>query len=225
MAFYNKTGNRLHTIYTAATPEYGKESFFVRFERDIAHIKHLYPKVQYIGIADGAKDNWPFLEKHTEIQITDFWHATEYLGKAANVIYKGKAKMEERTKWLDDRCHKLKHNHGAASRILREMETFKTNLKISKEDYKILVSSITYFKNQKQRMTYAKNVNSQLPIGSGVTEAACKLIVKQRLCCSGMKWKDRGASIVLALRTLSYTNKRWPQFWGKINQYGSSLAA
>ncbi len=41
------------------------------------------------------------------------------------------------------------------------------------------------------------------PIGSGVTEAACKVIVKQRLCCSGMKWKESGAAAVLSLRCLT----------------------
>ena len=62
-------------------------------------------------------------------------------------------------------------------------------------------------------------------IGSGVTEAACKVIVKQRLCESGMKWKNKGASIVLSLRTLVYSETHWNQFWGKISQYGFPMAA
>ncbi len=37
-----------------------------------------------------------------------------------------------------------------------------------------------------------------LPIGSGVTEAACKSVVKERLCGSGMKWSSRGAGEVIA---------------------------
>ncbi len=46
------------------------------------------------------------------------------------------------------------------------------------------------------------------PIGSGVREAACKVIVKQRLCGSGMKWTEGGGAVVLSLRTLSYTARR-----------------
>jgi hypothetical protein len=68
-------------------------------------------------------------------------------------------------------------------------------------------------------MRYYSLVNQALPIGSGVTEAACKMIVKQRLCQSGMKWNEKGASIILSLRTLERSN-RWEQFWGKVNQYG-----
>ncbi len=68
-------------------------------------------------------------------------------------------------------------------------------------------------------MDYASLVAQDLPIGSGVTEAACKIIVKQRLCQSGMKWRQKGASIILSLRTLERSN-RWEQFWGKVSQYG-----
>src|SRR4051812_2426022 len=55
------------------------------------------------------------------------------------------------------------------------------------------------------RMDYASRVAANEPIGSGVTEAACKVIVKQRLCGSGMKWTEGGVVAVLSLRTLSYT--------------------
>ena len=68
-------------------------------------------------------------------------------------------------------------------------------------------------------------VESKVPIGSGVTEAACKVLVKQRLCGSGMKWKEPGAAAVLSLRCLTYTTERWSQFWGRIDQYGFPVAA
>ncbi len=49
--------------------------------------------------------------------------------------------------------------------------------------------AITYFANHQHQMNYARYRAKRFPIGSGVTEAACKTLVKQRLCCSGMKWK------------------------------------
>ena len=74
-------------------------------------------------------------------------------------------------------------------------------------------------------MNYALHLEQNLPLGSGVTEAACKTIVKQRLCCSGMKWQEAGAAIVLSLRTLVHSRGRWEQFWSKIDQYGFPVAA
>jgi len=79
------------------------------------------------------------------------------------------------------------------------------------------------YTNNYHRMDYAYNVSKNIPIGSGVTEAACKVIVKQRLCNSGMKWTRHGAGIILKLRTMIYTAKQWSMFWNKINQYGLSF--
>ncbi len=221
IAFFDKTGERQHTTYTAATPEYGKERFLDRFEQEIEKVKALYPKVDYAGLADGAKCNWLFLEKHTGTQTLDFWHVTEYLGKAANVMYRGKRKEAEKAAWLDQSCHKLKHSIGSATRLLNEMLTYHEEHDMPQEQRNTLESVITYFTNNKSKMKYAQNMKKHLPIGSGVTEAACKVIVKQRLCGSAMKWKDTGAAAVLSLRCINYSKGRWSQFWQKVNQYGA----
>jgi len=44
-------------------------------------------------------------------------------------------------------------------------------------------------------MNDASCVTQNLAIGSGVTKAACKVIVKQRVC-DGMKGGTRGAAVV-----------------------------
>jgi hypothetical protein len=79
IGFYDAEGDRQHTIYLAATPEYGKATFLDRMEREIARVKAAYPGARYVGLADGAKGNWEFLGRHTETQVIDFWHAAEYL--------------------------------------------------------------------------------------------------------------------------------------------------
>jgi hypothetical protein len=221
VALYTSTGERLHTIYIGATPEYGKETFITRMEQEIARVRSLFPDATYVGIADGAKDNWPFLKKHTDRQLLDFYHASEYLTKVADSVFKDKA---ERKAWLDDACHRLKHNRTGPAALLREMKDFRSR-HIGPERRELLEDAITYFTNQKKIMKYAEHLDDNLPIGSGVTEAACKLIVKQRLGGSGMRWKEKGAAAVLSLRTLSYTEGRWEQFWQKIDTQGYVLAA
>lgn len=71
-------------------------------------------------------------------------------------------------------------------------------------------------------MSYSYHVANDLPIGSGVTEAACKVLIKQRMCQSGSRWKDQGASCVLALRSLKLTKGRWKQFWNYIMRHGAT---
>jgi hypothetical protein len=219
LGLYGKDGKRLHTTYLAASPEYGKETFLKRLEQEIVRIKGVYPDVQYMGLADGAKGNWEFLERHTASQLVDFWHATEYLGKAAAVLFRGQAKTQ--AVWMEDRCHRLKHQARAAGALVKELRKLAQERPWAKKAEEV-TRAITYFQNQnkKGRMNYADYVAASVPIGSGVTEAACKLIIKQRLCGSGMKWKDEGAAAVLSLRCLSYTTNRWDQFWKKIDRYG-----
>lgn len=218
IALFNRSGERLHTIYIGASPEYGKETFYARMTREIEHVQSLYPNATYIGIADGAEDNWSFLKQFASMLVTDFWHATQYLSNASEAIFLS-SREEERKEWLEQKCHNLKHKRGAASRILNELKTFSSKRKnYSKENKDKIKKAVSYFTNQKNRMKYYAQVSLNLPIGSGVTEAACKSIVKQRLCRSGMKWTDKGAATVLSLRTLERSN-RWEQFWNKIDQY------
>jgi len=224
ISFYDDEGERQHTIYLAATPEYGKATFQERLEREVLHVKEKYPDVKCVGIADGAKCNWEFLERHTQSQVVDFWHAAKYLGEAAAVIYRSQAGMREA--WLETSCHTLKHEPGGAATILKQLKTLAAARPWAK-DHEDVQSAITYFENQSKagRMDYASHVLRKEPIGSGVTEAACKVIVKQRLCCSGMKWKEKGAAAVLSLRCLNQTEDRWAQFWGKIDRWGFPVAA
>jgi hypothetical protein len=88
-----------------------------------------------------------------------------------------------------------------------------------------LQEAITYFSNHHQQMNYAERRAEKLPIGSGVTEAACKTLVKMRLCKTGAKWKEQGAAAVLSLRSLVYTEGRWQQFWAKVDRYGFPVTA
>jgi hypothetical protein len=222
LALYDCQGERQHTLYLGATPAYGKARFFERMAREIGHLKHLYPKATYVGIADGAKANWEFLKQHTTTQVLDFYHAAGYLADAALCAFPERA--TDCAQWLEERCHDLKHNQGAASRILKELEGLRAK-PLSESMREKLESAITYFRNHKHQMHYARYHAQHLPIGSGVTEAACKTLVKQRLCRSRMKWREKGASLVLTLRALVLTKDRWKQFWSKINHYGFPLAA
>jgi hypothetical protein len=221
LSLYDCHGERQHTLYLGEAPEYGKACFEERFEREIQRIKARYPDALYLGIADGAKDNWTFLEQHTKRQLVDFYHVTEYLAKAVYAVYPKKNTQAKRKQWLSERCSQLKHEKNSAQTILDELKAI-TDTKLPKSIKDDLEATITYFSNNitKDRMNYAQHVEEQLPIGSGVTEAACKTLVKQRLCGSGMRWKNKGAKVVLSLRALVQTTNRWQQFWEKIIQFG-----
>jgi hypothetical protein len=217
ISLYDWEGERLHTIYVAATPEYGKETFQQRLDREIKHVQGLYPKARLTAVADGASDNWDFLGRYTDDGCVDFHHAAGYLSGAAKAAHP--SSFRQREEWLEERCHRLKHRAGAAAALRAELEGL-LGRELSESAREDLEKAVSYFRNQQGRMDYAWRVRSGLPIGSGVTEAACKTLVKMRLCRSGAKWREQGAAFVLSLRTLSYTPGRWEQFWTKIDRYG-----
>ena len=216
----NKEYQTPYTIYVGEPPEYGKLNFMNRLEKEIEKINVRYPNAEYIGIADGARNNWPFLEKHTDKQLLDFYHVTEYLSKCSYAAFPQKTGKPERAQWLNERCYELKHDKDAPQDIFNELKKFKRKRKLSEEIRADLLAAITYFENNLHRMNYAEHTQNNLPIGSGITEAACKTLIKQRFCRSGMRWKNGGIKTVLRLRELTQTEGRWPQLWQKINQYG-----
>lgn len=222
ISLYDRLGERQQTIYIGATPEYGKALFLERLKREIEHTQARYPEATYLGIAEGALSNWQFLEQHTSEQILDFYHASGYLGAVAVAYYPDDVKQQ--SEWLDKSCHQLKHEVGAAQSLYRDMKKLAQKKTHSKAHAEKLDAAVTYFRNHVDQMDYATYLSHHYPIGSGVTEEACKTVIKQRLCCSGMRWKEEGAAVILSLRTLVLTPTRWTQFWNKLNQYGFDLA-
>ena len=222
--FYTRAGERLHTVYTAATPEYGKLTFFERFDRELDRAKAACPEARYVGLADGAKDNWLYLDAVTSEQVVDFYHVTTYLWAAAEALFaRGGASLRPR---VDDRLRRLKHEKDAAAALIADMEA--RGAALGKErPPEAVEKALTYLRNQAKggRLNYAELAERNIPIGSGATEAACKVLVKQRLCGSGMKWKEAGAAAVLSVRCLTYTTGRWSQFWRRIDRDGFPVAA
>jgi hypothetical protein len=215
IALYDAAGERLHTTYIAQAPERGKAAFYEKMERELSAITARFPQARKAAVADGARDHWAWLEERSTWQIVDFWHVSEYLSAAAPAMKRGRSEQEI---WLAQACHRLKHESGAAASLQEEMgKTFDSAKGAGRQ---ALEKAISYFRTHLPRMNYAVHVAMGLPIGSGVTEAACKSVVKERMSGSGMKWTSFGAQHILALRTLIKTEGRWPQFWSKLSRFG-----
>lgn len=216
IGLYNESGERLQTLYTGCVPEHGKETFDQVFGQQIEQTLSRYPQANCTAVADGAADNWTFLEQYTTTKIIDFWHATEYLSEYSKVAYQN---PEQREAWLEKNCHELKHQQGAAKKILEEMSEYAQDHSISDKLHPV-VRAVTYFTNHEEKMHYAQNVEKGLPIGSGIVEAGCKTLVKQRFCQSGARWYRPTMEHLLMARSLILTKGRWNQFWNKIDRYG-----
>ena len=107
-------------------------------------------------MADGAKDNWTFLKQYTLHQVLDFYHAREYISKAASAIF-GRDKINKKI-WEENFSHDLKHKQGAASRFLKELEIQRAHLdnKNFIERDEEVRQVITYYENHKNKIIFCK---------------------------------------------------------------------
>src|SRR5947209_9934140 len=145
IGFSDAQGDRQHTIYLAATPEYGKAKFLDRMEREIGGVKAAYPEARYVGLADGAKGNWEFLGRHTGTQVIDFWHAAEYLSDAGDALFA--RSPDAKRAWLEASCHRLKHEPGAARQLIKDFRRMAARKGVS-AGHEGVAAAITYFTNQ-----------------------------------------------------------------------------
>lgn len=219
IALYDGAGERLETIYLGQAPQCGKAEFLDRLDGEWQRVCQIYPAARRVGLSDGARDYEPWLAARTHWQILDFYHATGYLAGAAAGL---RRKPLERALWLEEACHALKHESGAAARLAGEIAAQVQAGSRTRGAAQALAAASGYLEHNIARMNYAAFQAMQFPIGSGVTEAACKTLVKQRLCGSGMKWTRRGAQTVLTLRALLLSTSRWASLWTSLDKHGMS---
>ncbi len=220
ISLYDGAGERLETIYLGQAPEMGKAQFLARLDEEWRRIIQRYPAARRVGLSDGARDYEPWLAARTTWQILDFYHASGYLAGAAPGLQRP---PRARTEWLDEACHGLKHEPGGAARLAAELAAGVQAGSRTRGAAPALAAASGYFAHNLERMNYPVFRAMAFPIGSGVTEAACKTLVKQRLCGSGMKWTRSGAQTVLTLRAILLSTSRWSSLWTYLDQHGFSL--
>lgn len=219
ITLYDAAGERLGSIYTATAPpedkSEGKSAFWAAMEREVAAIKEHYPQAAYMGLSDGEADFVPWLRHHTQRLVLDFYHASGYLCAAAGAFAHERPKGEDKDWWSQEACSHLKHDEGAAAGLLEVLEErLESQRRMSRADREAVEKAATYFRNNIDRMDYAACVAAGLPIGSGVTEAGCKLLVKKRLCGPGMTWGFKMAGHLLKLRAVAHSaGERWNALW------------
>ena len=214
---YDRQGERLESFYIAQAPEEGKITFFARADREVATLKKYYPQAIWVGISDGAADLRPELEKHCHQLILDFFHLSEYLAKVSPSMARGKQRPEQ---WTEQTLTRLKKESGAAEAIYRELKARQNKAGLGPDAAEQLRKTIGYLENNIDRTDYAEALAEHFPIGSGVTEAACKSIVKERFCGSGMKWTRTKLQNLLTIRSLVKSSGRWDQFWARFMTIG-----
>jgi hypothetical protein len=165
---------------------------------------------QWIALSDGGNGLDDFLDVNfpRAVRILDFQHVAGHLSDLAKLIHPGKAAEKLAAAW----CHTAKHAGGT---ILLKVLT-RLDVKKMTEDARIKHASvIEYVGKNLHRMDYPEYLRRGWQIATGAVESACKTVVNQRLCMSGMRWGEEGSDAVAHLRALYRSDAdQWDGFWG-----------
>ena len=166
---------------------------------------------QQIALSDGGAGLEAFFKRFfpKAVCILDFYHAKEHLVELAGALYVNDEPA--RQTWLDDICHRLKHEGG---RIVRQCLESIDLIDASAAVREVHRQQLQYFRNHEHRMDYPAYVRNGWQIGSGPVESACKTVVGNRLKGGGMRWGENGADAVCHLRALYLSEPScWDSFW------------
>lgn len=213
---YNHEGEPGHTTRMARMPEAGKPTLKSALTAELLALLVMKPELVVVLMGDGCRDNWTYLNELAVVveqqtgrapeQVVDFCHVAEHLARGLNAAHgentpKAKAEFERLR-------HDLKHQATGARQMVRVL----CELSREKPEQRVLQTEVAYFFKNRHRMKYAALVERKLPIGTGITEAACKTLVTQRMRCSGMSWRTPGGQAILTLRALTQS-KRFDRAW------------
>ena len=224
---YDRRGRRLGTMYLGQMPEAYQTTLSEELTRLVAELLEewdgCWPRLVYITDAGYHPteyfDNVLSQMEHPRhvgqllewTRIVDFYHATEYLAKLAAVLFDDPRAAHG---WQRRMRRCLKHEPNAIFRIQHSASKHHSELRLTEKDEETYRKAYQYLNNQKAYMDYQTYRRLGLPIGSGITEAACKTVFTQRFKESGMSWGIEGGGVILTLR-LATMSQVWESVYSQ----------
>jgi hypothetical protein len=208
----DRQSKRLGTVYLAYTPQAGQTTMSQQLTRLLLEILERWqgplPRLGYV--TDAGDNETTYFEKvlrrmrHprtrerlTWVRVVDYYHASERLWALAEALKLGPKGWS----WVR-KMQKLLLKPDGVRRVLYSAAALRSNRGLRGKRAENFRKAYNYLRDRRGFMRYAEYRRLGVPIGSGVTEAACKTVYTQRLKLSGMRWKWPGAQTILNLRVL-----------------------
>ena len=224
VSFHDADGAALATRhYSAAAHESPMDRLVRPMMADLRQALRQAPTLAVGVVQDGAPELWNLLGAAvlaeplvtTYYEAIDRYHLNERLGEVLRYIEPDVAARGDRlSRWNES----LDHNDNAIYRV-REWVRHRYADAVARDDRTLieqLAPHLTYLENNAYLMRYARLRAVGLPLGSGVTEGACKSVIKMRTNGSGQRWRPQGLEAVLTLRS-THMSDRLPRFWANFS--------
>ena len=216
---YDRGRRRLGTVQLARVPEPGQGTLSGELTRLVEDVLRRWderdergrslPRLCYVTDAGDNEVSYfrrvlrrlrhPRTGKKLRWQwIVDYYHATERISVLADLLF---GPGREGQAWAR-KMRKLLLKPSGVRRVLLSAAALRTTRGLRAKQEPAYRRAYNYLRVRSRHMDYHEFRRLGLPIGSGVTEAACKTVFTQRLKLSGMRWKGAGAQAILNLRVI-----------------------
>jgi hypothetical protein len=212
---FDRAGKRLTTVFLAWSPELGQATMSQMLTDLLNELLEKWegplPTLAYVA---DAGDNESGYFQHTLARmfhprtgerlcwerVVDFYHTAKRVWTMAEALF-GKD-TPRYYQWARRMLSILKNKPRGAKRVLHSAAAFAARLEMSDSQQESFWLAYHYLRTRTRWMRYRDFKQRHIPIGSGITEAACKTVFTQRLKLSGMRWKRSGCERILTLRTI-----------------------
>lgn len=222
VSVYDRRGRRLGTVYVGQMPEPLQATLTGQLTDLLTEVLKRWtgvlPRLAYVTDKGQAQDSYwrqlqrlrhPLEGKRLPWEwVLDFYHVCGYVSQLREALFGktssvGHAWFGRMRRWLRDRPQ------GVAN-ILRSALQHYNRRALPKAAQKEFWKAYRYLRRHHRWMDYARYRRQGLPLGSGVTEAACKTVFTQRLKRSGMSWHKESAQVIVDLRVI-YLSGIWDE--------------
>jgi len=225
VSVHDRRGRRLGTVYLGRMPEPGQETLSRQLTALIEDVLRPWtgplPRLAYI--TDGGHHQTQYFRRvlkrmrHPRFPgqrlkwewVIDYYHACEYIYKLADALFSDAQRAQG---WARKMCSWLKRKPRGIHRVLHSAAAIRRRRMVVGEKQKQYRTAYNYLRQRIRFLDYCEYRRNHLPIGSGVTEAACKTVFTQRLKQSGMTWEREGGQWIVDLRVIQLSGI-WPQVY------------
>jgi hypothetical protein len=214
VSLLDEGGERLTTRKYRLPGEADASLLLERMMADVRRALEQRPQLSVTVVQDGAPELWHALAKALKDEplvtswqeVLDWYHLDERLTKCLELCIEPKHRRSQRRRWHTQ----LLESDTGMTRVLRSLRSHRKTM--APEAAEDLSKHIDYFSRNRRRTAYASCRRENRPIGSGITEGACKSLVAVRAKRSGQRWSQRGLSSALHLRAICDSD-RFDRFW------------
>ena len=216
VSVYDRGKKRLGTVYLGQMPEKKQTTMTAELTALVKAVLQEWtgplPRLVYITDKGQAQDEYYRCalrkmrhprQPQQRLQwewVLDFFHVCCYVSKLSEALF-GKSNREGGT-WFRRMRRWLRERDQGVTHMLRSVTQHYNGSKLSKGAEEEFWKAYHYLRAHSRWMAYARYRRQGLPIGSGVTEAACKTVFTQRLKRSGMRWHKDSGQVIVDLRAI-----------------------